>query len=100
MTAAKREPVRVRYRGRDYHAVLGPTCFTEQANGALLGTGMPSIELIDPQTGEPRVGLTVDIPEAPLQPGQVLVCGRAEGVRALADAGVVRPTGQYYYAKD
>jgi hypothetical protein len=61
---------------------------------------MPTINLAAPNTGELRIGLTVEIPEAPLKPGQVLVCGKAEGLRALTEAGVVRFTGQYYRSNE
>jgi hypothetical protein len=88
--------VRVYYHDELCQVVLGPPCFVEQANGALLGSGLPSISLADPATGALLYGLTVEIPEAPLQPGQVLVGGRAEGLRALTEAGVVRHTGDYY----
>ncbi len=88
-----------RYKGKVYRVVFGPPCFVEQRNGALLGTGMPSIELADPETGVPLHGLTFDIPEAPLRPGQVLVGGREEGLQALTEAGVVRFTGAYYRSK-
>lgn len=92
----KLDGVWVRYRGEDYKLVLGPPCFVEQRNGALMGTGMPTVNLADPSTGELCIGLTVDIPEAPLKSGQVLVGGRAEGLRALTEAGVVRHTGEFY----
>jgi hypothetical protein len=75
--------------------VLGPPCFVVQRNGALIGSGMPSINLADPNTGELRIGLTMEILVAPLRPGQVLVGGKAEGLRALTEAGVVRHTGEY-----
>ncbi len=92
--------VRVIYRGREYRVVLGPPIFVEQRNGALMGTGMPTINLADPETGELRFGLTVDVPEAPLRPNQVLVGGREEGLRALTAAGVVRHTGEYYRSRE
>jgi hypothetical protein len=90
----------VKYHGEEYRVVLGPPILIEQRNGALMGTGMPTINLADPKTGELRIGLTVDIPEAPLKPNQVLVCGREEGLRALAAAGVVRHTGEYYCSRE
>jgi hypothetical protein len=93
------EGVLVRYDGKEYRVVLGPPCFVEQRNGALMGTGMPSIRLVDPDTGSPCYGLTFEIPEAPVRPGQVLVGGREEGLRALTEAGVVRFTGRYYRSK-
>ncbi len=89
----KLDGVRVRYRGEDYKLVLGPPCFVEQRNGPLMGTGMPTVNLADPSTGELCIGLTVDIPEAPLRSGQVLVGGKEEGVRALT---VVRHTREFY----
>src|SRR4051794_2583972 len=89
----------VHYRGKLCHVVLGPPHLVEQANGALLGSGLPSINMADPRTGELLYGLTVEIPEAPLKPGQVLVCGKAEGLRALTEAGVVRHTGDYYRSR-
>jgi len=92
----KRNDVRVQYHGVEFKVVLGPPYFVEQPNGALMGSGMPTINLADPNTGELRRGLTVEIPEAPLKPGQVLVGGKAEGLRALTEAGVVRLTGNYY----
>lgn len=88
--------VRVSYHGQDYRVVLGPPYYTERGEGVLLGSGLPTINLADPQTGELRYGLTVEIPEAPLKPSQILVGGREEGVRALTEAGVVRPTGEFY----
>ena len=91
--------VLVRYEGKEYRVVLGPPHFTEQRNGALMGTGMPSIELVEPDTGCPCYGLTFDIPQAPVRPGQVLVGGREEGLRVLTEAGVVRFTGEYYHSK-
>jgi hypothetical protein len=92
--------VRVKYHGTEYKVVLGPPVLVEQRNGALMGTGMPTIDLADPVTGERRVGLTVDIPQAPLKPNQVLVGGREEGLRALTEAGVVRHTGEYYRSRE
>lgn len=88
--------VRVRYHGKEYRVVLGPPYFVEQRNGALMGSGMPTVNLADPETGELCHGLTFEVPEAPLKPGQVLVGGREEGLRALTAAGVVRFTGEYY----
>jgi hypothetical protein len=96
MNERKQADVRVRYHGEEYRVVLGPPYFVEQANGALMGSGMPTIELADAETGELRHGLTVEIFEAPLKPGQVLVGGRDEGLGALTEAGVVRFTGRYY----
>lgn len=90
------EDVRVRYHGREYLVVFGPPYFVEQRNGALMGSGMPTVNLADPETGELCHGLTVEVPGAPLRPGQVLVGGGAEGLRVLADAGVVRFTGDYF----
>src|SRR5262249_16554977 len=92
--------IRVTYRGKEYRVVLGPPAFVEQRNGALLGSGNSTINLADPETGELRVGLTVEIPEAPLRPNQVLVCGMEEGLRALTAAGVVRHTGEYYRSRE
>jgi hypothetical protein len=71
----------------------------EQHNGALMGSGLPTINLADANTGELRIGLTVEIPEAPLKPGQVLVCGKEEGLRALTEGGIVRHTGEYYRSR-
>src|SRR5262245_19657220 len=88
------------YHGTEYRIVLGPPTFVEQRNGALLGSGMPTINLADPESGELRVGLTVEIPEAPLKPNQVLVAGRQEGLRTLTEAGVVRHTGLYYQSQE
>jgi hypothetical protein len=96
MNEKKNADVRVMYDGAEYRLYLGIPCWVEQANGELLTTGMPSIHLADPKTGELYHGLSMDIPEAQLKPGQVLVCGREEGLRALTEAGVVRFTGQYY----
>ena len=93
------EGVLVRYEGKEYRVVLGPPCYVEQRNGALMGTGMPSIELVEPDTGRPCYGLTFDIPQAPVRPGQVLVGGGEEGLRALTEGGVVRFTGTYYRSK-
>jgi hypothetical protein len=90
----------VRYRGSDYQVVLGPPCYVEQKNGALMESGMPMIILADPETKEYCVGLTVEIPEAPLKAGQVLVGGREAGLQALTEAGVVRHTGDYYRSKE
>ncbi len=90
------EDVLVTYYGKEYRVVLGPPCFVEQRNGALMGSGMPTVNLADPETGELCHGLTFEAPEAPLRPGQVLVGGREEGLRALTEAGVVRFTGEYY----
>jgi hypothetical protein len=90
------EDVLVRYHGEVFRAVLGPPCFVEQHNGALMGTGMPSINLVEPETGLPCHGLIFDIPKAPLRPGQVLVGGEEEGLRVLTEARVVRFTGKYY----
>ena len=98
MSKAEKDTL-VRYRGEEYKVVLGPPCFVEQRNGALMGSGMPTISLADPGTDSLRYGLTVEIPEAPLKPGQVLVGGRAEGLRALIEGGVVRHTGDYYRSK-
>jgi len=95
-----RGSIRVHYHCQEYQVVLGPPYFVEQDNGALLGSGMPTINLADPHTGELRIGLTVEIPEAPLKPGQVLVAGKAEGLRALTEAGVVRFTGNYYRSEE
>lgn len=90
------EDVRVRYHGREYRVVLGPPYFVEQRNGALMGSGMPTVNLADPETGEPCHGLTVEVPGAPLRPGRVLVGGGVEGLRVLTEAGVVRFTGRYF----
>jgi hypothetical protein len=92
--------VRTKYHGKEYRVVLGPPYFVEQENGALMGTGMPMINLADLETGYPERGLTVDIPQAPLKPNQVLVCGGEEGLRALTEAGVVRHTGEYYCSRE
>ena len=91
--------VLTRYDGQVYRVVFGPPSFVEQRNGALLGSGMPSIGLADPETGVQRHGLTIEIPEAPLRPGQVLVGGGEDGLRALSDAGVVRFTGTEFHSK-
>lgn len=96
----KSGPSRATYHGKEYLVVLGPAYYVEQHNGALLGSGMPTINLADPSTGELCVGLTVEIPEAPLKPGQVLVGGKAEGLRALTEAGAVRFTGRYYRSEE
>jgi hypothetical protein len=92
--------VRTTYHGKEYRVVLGPPTFVEQRNGALMGSGMPTINIADPETGELRSGLTVEILEAPLKPNQVLVSGREEGLRALVEAGVVRHTGEYYRSRE
>lgn len=93
------EGVLVRYYGKEYRAVLGPPYFIEQRDGAMMGSGMPSIDLSDPETGEKCYGLTCEAPEAPLRQGQVLVCGGEEGLRALSEAGIVRFTGHNYRSK-
>jgi hypothetical protein len=59
---------------------------------------MPSTDLIDVKTGQGD-GLTTDNPAAQRKPGQVLVCGGAEGLRALTAIGIVRQTGEYFYSK-
>jgi len=92
--------IRVKYHGEEYRVALGPPIFVEQRNGALISTGMPTINLADPHSGELRIGLTFDIPQAPLNPGLVLVGGREEGLRALTEAGVVKHTGEYYRSRD
>src|SRR5262245_44230166 len=90
----------VTYHGERCKVVLGPPHSVEQRNGTRISSGMPSIDLVDPETGEGRCGLTVEIPRARLRPGQVLVGGRAEGLRALTEGGVVRHTGRYYRSKE
>jgi hypothetical protein len=100
MKKGKVDDVQVKYHGEEYRVVLGPPCFVMQTNGALMSSGMPMVNLADPKTGELRRGLTVEIPEAPVSSGQVLVCGKAEGLQALTEAGVVRFTGEYYRTKE
>ena len=56
------EGVLVRYRGEEYRVVLGPPCSVQQRSGALVSTGMPSIELVEPDTARKRNELTFDIP--------------------------------------
>jgi hypothetical protein len=57
---------------------------------------MPSIDLV----GDDGFGLSVEIPQAPLKLGQVLIGGFEEGLRALTEAGIVRHTGEYYKSKE
>ena len=98
MSRKKLDDVRVIYDGHECRVVLGPPVHVELHSGALWCNEMPSIDLVEVKSGKSR-GLTVDIPAAQLKPGQVLVCGNAEGLRALTEAGVVRHTGEYFQSK-
>lgn len=54
--------VLARFHGNDFRVVLVPSRYVEQRNGALMGTGTPSVDLIDPDTGRPCYGLAFDTP--------------------------------------
>lgn len=93
------EGVTCRYHGETYQVVFGPSYSVELPDGTFWSSGKPSIDLIEVGAEVPRRrGLTLDLPEVPLKSNQVLVCGGAEGVRSLEQAGVVRATGMFVKA--
>ncbi|WP_205679000.1 hypothetical protein [Aquisphaera insulae] len=61
------------------------------------GNGRPALQLIDADDGSPIATATVNLPDVPLGKNQVAIKDYGENagmLKALAEAGIVKPTGQ------
>ena len=57
----------------------------------------PALQLVDAEDGSPIAKATVNLPDTPAGPNQVFVKDWSENagiLRALTEAGVVKPTGE------
>jgi hypothetical protein len=61
------------------------------------GNGRPALQLVDASDGEPIATATVNLPDLPAGPNQVFIKDYSENegmLKALTEAGVVKPTGE------
>lgn len=59
--------------------------------------GRTSIHLVDADSGEPYCTATVNVPEEPLGPGEVIIKSYSENeglLERMVEGGVVEPTGR------
>ena len=84
----RKEPVTFEFQGRECVLELG----RYQHGGRL------ALSVLEKQTREPWTEATVNIPEAPLRPGEVFIKDYSENeglLQALYDARIVMSTGEH-----